>query len=169
MTKKIIRLTESDLQNIVEGCVKGVFKSRLNEAPAKIKEIVGGLFSFNKETTDSEIIETILRDFVRKCVGIIRDTAAPNCGLNSLYIYKQFFQRYGVDNAGDCSLEEIYRAIPTKECQKIYKKEYPKLAKIFSPEDFAKMFQRGEFPSITIWKGYHEGLEEIHVTYSISR
>lgn len=80
MTRKIIRLTESDLRNIVEGCVKGVFKSRLNEAPAKIKEIVGGLFSFNKETTDDEIIETILRDFVRKCVGIIRDVLKMKTG-----------------------------------------------------------------------------------------
>ena len=141
----------------------------ITEAPKEIKTIIGGLFTFNKETTDEEIIDTILRDFVTKCAGIIRDTAAPNCALHSLYTYDLFAQRYGVDNGGDSSTEKIYQEIPSDECCEIYAKEFPDLEKIFSKEDFRKMFDTGEFPSITIWKGFHEGRDEIHVTYHISR
>lgn len=142
---------------------------KILEAPQGTKKIIGGLFVFNKETTDDEIIDTLLRDFVTKCAGIIRDTAAPNCGLHSLYTYDLFFQRYGVDNGGDISTEQIYQEIPGDKCEEIYSSEFPDLAKIFSAEEFRKMFDDGEFPSITIWKGYHEGRDEIHATYSISR
>lgn len=142
---------------------------KLFEAPENIKKIIGGLFTFNKETTDEEIIDTILRDFVTKCAGIIRDTYAPNCALSSLYTYDLFFQRYGVDNSGDVTTEKIYQEIPGDKCEEIYEQEFPDLAKIFSSKDFRKMFDNGEFPSISIWKGYHEGRDEIHVTYSIGR
>ena len=145
------------------------FTTMINEAPSETKKIIGGLFRFNKETTDEEIIDTILRDFVTKCAGIIRDTAAPNCALNSLYTYDLFYQRYGVDNGGDVSTEQIYQEIPADECEKIYKEEFPDLENIFSIKDFRDMFDGGEFPLITIWKGYHEGRDEIHVTYHISR
>lgn len=144
-------------------------EQHLFEAPIDRKTIVGGLFKFNKETTDEEIIDTILRDFTTKCAGIIRDTAAPNCALCSLYTYNLFFQRYGVDNGGDVSTEQIYQHIPGDECMNIYKKEFTDLEKIFSADEFRDMFGTGEFPSITIWKGYHEGKDEINVTYSISR
>jgi len=147
-------------------------KQYILEAPKEIKTIIGGLFTFNKETTDEEIIDTILRDFVTKCAGIIRDTASPNCALHSLYTYYTydlFAQRYGVDNGGDISTEKIYQEIPSDECCEIYAKEFPDLEQIFSKEDFRKMFYDGEFPSITIWKGFHEGRDEIHVTYHISR
>ena len=36
-------------------------------------------------------------------------------------------------------------------------------------ETFSRMFDGGEFPLVPVWKGYHEGRNEIHVTYSISR
>lgn len=141
---------------------------RIQEATNDVKKIIGGLFTFNKETTDEEIIDTILNDFVAKCAGIIRDTAAPNCALSSLYTYDLFFQRYGVDNGGDISNERIYSEIPSEECADRFEKNYPDL-NYFSKEDFRKMFDAGEFPLIRIWKGYHEGRDEIHATYTISR
>lgn len=142
---------------------------KIYEAPQGTKKIIGGLFTFNKETTDDEIIDTILRDFVTKCAGIIRDTAAPNCALHSLYTYDLFFQRYGVTNQGDVSNEEIFSDIPGDRCQDIYIKEFPDLAKVFSADEFRTMFDDGEFPAVQIWKGYHKGRDEIHVTYSITR
>lgn len=142
---------------------------KIYEAPQGTKKIIGGLFTFNKETTNEEIIDTVLRDFVTKCAGIIRDSAAPNCSLHSLYSYDLFFQRYGVDNGGDVSTEEIYSEIPSERCEEIYAKEFPDLAKIFSADEFRTMFDDGEFPIVKIWKGYHEGRDEIHVTYSITR
>ncbi len=143
--------------------------SQIMEAPMEIKTIIGGLFTFNKETTDEEIIDTILRDFVTKCAGIIRDTYAPNCALHSLYTYDLFYQRYGIDNGGDVSTEKMYQEIPSEECQKLFSEMFPDLAKIFSEDEFRQMFDNGEFPSITIWKGHHEGRDEIHVTYHIAR
>jgi len=141
----------------------------LFEAPSEISTIIGGLFTFNKETTDDEIIDTILRDFVTKCAGIIRDTYAPNCALHSLYTYDLFKQRYGVENGGDVSTEKMYQEIPSERCEELFSEMFPDLAKVFSAEEFRRMFDNGEFPSITIWKGYHQGRDEIHVTYHISR
>lgn len=143
--------------------------THIMEAPAEIKTIIGGLFKFNKETTDEEIVDTILRDFVTKCASIIRDTYAPNCALHSLYTYDLFYQRYGIPNRGDVSTEKIYQNIPSVECQAIFSEMFPNLEQIFSEDEFRQMFDSGEFPSIAIWKGYHEGKEEIHVTYHISR
>lgn len=176
MNKKTIRLTESDLHNIIKE-VAGTIRinerqRRLNEAPKHATKIINGLFMFNKETTDEEIIDTILHDFVQKCVGLIKDTHAPNCAFNSTYTYNLFLQRYGVDNAYDDATEEIFSDIPAVTCQEIYKKEFPKTAKLFSVEDFRDMFGIGEFPIITIWKGLHQSSKEqpkIVVTYSISR
>ena len=143
-------------------------KEYIAEATSEVKKIIGGLFVFNKETTDEEIIDTILRDFTTKCASIIRDTAAPNCGLHSLYTYDLFFQRYGVDNGGDVSTEEIYSEIPSDRCSELFVDMFPDL-NYFQASDFKKMFDDGEFPIITIWKGYHKGRDEIHVTYSITR
>lgn len=176
MNKKIIRLTESDLHSIIKE-VAGTIRinerqRRLTEAPKYATKIINGLFAFNKETTDEEIIDTILHDFVQKCVGLIKDTYAPNCAFSSTYTYSLFLQRYGVDDGYDDSTEEIFSDIPAVTCQEIYKKEFPKTAKLFSVEDFRDMFGIGEFPIITIWKGLHQsskGQPEIVVNYSISR
>ena len=138
------------------------------EATSDVKKIIGGLFKFNKETTDEEIIDTILRDFTTKCASVIKDTAAPNCGLNSLYTYDLFFQRYGVPNGGDVSTEKIYSEIPSDRCAELFAEMFPDL-NYFSEDEFKKMFDSGEFPVIQIWKGYHKGRDEIHVTYSITR
>lgn len=59
----------------------------------------------------------------------------------------------GVDNGYDDATEEIFSDIPAVTCQEIYKKGFPKTAKLFSPEDFRDMFGVREFPIITIWKG----------------
>jgi len=146
-----------------------IIEQYLFEAPEEIKTIIGGLFRFNKETTDGEIINTILRDFVTKCAGIIRDTYAVNCALNSLYTYALFDKRYGINNGFDVSTEKMYQDIPSEECYVLFDEMFPDLSQIVSLDEFRGLFGNGEFPLITIWKGYHKGLDEIHVTYHISR
>ena len=143
----------------------------INEAPAhKYHTIIGGLFVFNKETTDEEIIDSILRDFSLKCATLIREFEAPNCALQSLTTYDLFLNRWGIDNPGDVTAsedtEQIYGEIPSERCAKIISK----MDDITLSEDEIKsMFGSGEFPSIGIWKEHHQVKDEIHVTYTISR
>ena len=147
------------------------FTQMINEAPAdRYNKVVGGLFVFNKETTDEEIIDSILRDFSVKCATLIKEFEAPNCGLQTLTTYDLFLNRWGIDNPGDVTAvkdaKQIYQEIPSDKCAKIISE----IDGVYMDENEIKdMFGRGEFPIIGIWKGYHQAKDEIHVTYTISR
>lgn len=142
----------------------------LFEAPSNIKTIVGGLYKFDKNVSNDEIIETILRDFSLKCATIIKEYYRPESGLSSLCTYDIFLNRWGINNPGDVTAgedaENIYHDIPSEICSQ-YISEVEGVN--MSLEDIRKMFDSGEFPSINIYKGYHQGRDEIHVTYYISR
>lgn len=147
------------------------FSQMIHEAPAnKYTKVVGGMFVFNKETTDEEIIDSILRDFSLKCATLIKEFEAPNCGLQTLTTYDLFLNRWAIDNPGDVTAdknaEQIYQEIPSDKCAKL-------ISEVdgvnMSENEIKDMFGRGEFPLISIWKGHHEALDEIHVTYVISR
>lgn len=137
------------------------------EASSKVSKIIGGLFRFQPDISDEEIIDTVLRDFTTKLASIIRDTYNPEISLSSLYTYDLFFQKFAVDNGGDVSTERIYQEIPSETCYSLLVEMFPELE--INKETFTGMFDGGEFPLVSIWKGYHEGRNEIHVTYSISR
>ena len=147
------------------------FTQMINEAPAdKYNKVVGGIFVFNKETTDEEIIDSILRDFSLKCATLIREFEAPNCGLQTLTTYDLFLNRWGIDNPGDITAakdaKQIYQEIPSDKCAKIISKMEDIT---LSEEEIKSMFGNGEFPLIGIWKEHHQAKDEIHVTYTISR
>ena len=142
-------------------------KEYIFEAPTEVKHIVGGLLVFKPDTTDEEIIDTVLRDFTTKLASIVKDTYNPTVTLTSLYTYDLFAQKFSVDNGGDVSTEELYSEIPSKECYSLFTEMFPDIK--IDEETFSRMFDGGEFPLVRIWKGYHEGRNEIHVTYSISR
>ena len=151
-------------------------KKQIFEAPANIyKKVIGGIIVFNKETTNEEIIDTIINDFCIKCVSIIKDSYAPNCSLNSLCTYELFNNRYAIDNPGDVTAskdaEEIYSEIPSEKCSEIILKKLKETEgyEVLSIEEIKSMFGGGEFPLIKIWKGYHEGTDKINVTYIITR
>lgn len=142
----------------------------INEAPPKYKTVIGGLFVFNKETTDEEIIDSILRDFSLKCATLIKEFEAPNCGLQTLTTYDLFYNRWGINNPGDVTssedVENIYHEIPGDICSKMISE----VDGVYMSEDeIRSMFGGGEFPLINIWKAYHDGRDQIHVTYTISR
>ena len=62
--------------------------------------------------------------------------------------------------------EQIYSEIPSDLCAQ-YISEIDGVD--MSIEDIKRMFDGGEFPLIQIWRGYHEGRDETHVTYVITR
>ena len=147
------------------------FSQMINEAPAsKYTQVIGGMFVFNNETTDEEIIDSILRDFSLKCATLIKEFEAPNCGLQTLTTYDLFLNRWAIDNPGDVTAaedaEQIYQEIPSDRCAKMISE----IEGVYMSEDEIKdMFGRGEFPLICIWKGHHKALNETNVTYTISR
>ena len=143
------------------------FSELIFEAPEGVNHIVGGLLKFPADVNDEEIIDTVLRDFTTKLASIIRDTYKPEISLSSLYTYDLFAQKFAVDNGGDVSTERIYQEIPSKECYSLLVEMFPEFE--IDEETFSRMFDGGEFPLVSVWKGYHEGRNEIHVTYSISR
>jgi len=143
------------------------FSELIFEAPEGVNHIVGGLLKFPTDVNDEVIIDTVLRDFTTKLASIIRDTYNPSVTLTSLYTYDLFAQKFGVDNQGDVSNEEIYSEIPSKECYSFFTEMFPDLK--IDEETFDRMFDGGEFPIVKIWKGYHQGRNETHVTYSITR
>lgn len=140
---------------------------KIFEAPQKVNRIVGGLLTFPSDVDNDVIIDTVLKDFTTKLASIIRDTYNPKVTLTSLYTYDLFAQKFCVDNAGDVSNERIYQEIPSEECYLLLNEMFPDLE--IDEETFNRMFDGGEFPLVSIWKGYHEGRKETHVTYSISR
>ena len=143
----------------------------INEAPAnRYETVVGGIYKFDTDTSNDEIIDTILRDFSLKCANIIKDYYRPEVGLSSLCTYDIFLKRFGIDNLGDVTAkrdaEQIYSEIPSDLCAQ-YISEIEGVD--MTIDDIKRMFDGGEFPLIQIWRGHHEGRDETHVTYVISR
>ena len=130
---------------------------------------IGGIYRFSPGTTNEEIIESILRDFCLKLYRLLEEYYDPDSGLNSLCTYEIFNQRWGIPDPGDVSHngEKIYQEIPTNRCARLVNEVGD--GKHYDRDTIARMFDSGEFPSVTIWKGYHQGRDEIHVTYSIGR
>lgn len=140
---------------------------RKEDRPRRRK--IGGVFTFPPSTPDEAIIEHILRDFSLKLLGILKEYYDPAVGCSSLCTYEIFDKRWGIDDPGDVSSEgeKIYQEIPSDRCTR-YVMDLPG-GNQYTRETIRRSFDRGEFPSITIWKGYHKGRDEIHVTYSIGR
>lgn len=143
----------------------------LLEAPAdKYTKVIGGIYKFDTNASNEEIIETVLRDFSLKCANIIKDYYNPKVGLSSLCTYEIFANRWSIDNPGDVTAksdaEQIYSDIPSDLCAQ-YISEIDGIG--MSIEDIKRMFAGGEFPLIQIWRGYNDGRDETHVTYVISR
>ena len=143
------------------------YTQHIFEAPKEVKHIISGLFTFPADVNDETIIDTVLRDFTTKLASIIKDTYNPAISLSSLYTYDLFSQKFAVDNGGDVSTERIYQEIPSEECFSLLIEMFPDIE--IDEETFSRMFDGGEFPLVSIWKGYHKGRNETHVTYSISR
>lgn len=144
------------------------FSQMINEAPSSYKKVIGGIYSFKPDTTDEEIINHVLDDFALKCANLLKDFVDPD-DMESISTYELFTNRYGITNPGDVSAksdEPMYQEIPSEKCAKLINKH---LNKKLPEEKIRKMFGTGEFPSVAIWKGYHPGLNEIHVTMTISR
>lgn len=143
----------------------------LFEAPIdKWETVIGGLYKFDKNVTDETIIDSILHDFSLKCATLIKEYYNPESGLSSLSTYDVFINRWGIDNPGDVTAGKdaikIYSEIPSDLCAQ-YISEIEGVN--ISIENIKRMFDDGEFPLINIWKGYHQGRDEIHVTYTICR
>ena len=134
------------------------------EAPTEYEYVVGGIYKYDKDTSDKDIIDDIIKDFTLKCDNIIKDFSNPESSLCSTTTYDLFHNRYEIENPGDVTVngEEIYSDIPADECYELTKSK-------LSKKVFRNIFGAGEFPILTIWKGHHEGLDETHVTYAISR
>lgn len=143
----------------------------INEAPVnRYETAVGGIYKFDTDTSNDEIIDTILRDFSLKRANIIKDYYRPEVGLSSLCTYDIFLKRFGIDNPGDVTskndAEQIYSEIPSDLCSQ-YISEIEGVD--MTIEDIKRMFDGSEFPLIQIWRGYHEDRNETYVTYVISR
>ena len=132
-------------------------------------EKVGGIYRFQPGTTDEQIVEHILRDFSIKLLGILKDYYDPKVGCSSLCTYEIFRKRWSIEDPGDVSSdgEVIYSEIPSDYCTKFIR-QLPG-GERYSEETIRRSFSGGEFPLIKIWKGYHPGRNEIHVTYHICR
>jgi hypothetical protein len=92
----------------------------------------------------------------------------PKIGCSSLCTYDIFRKFWEIDDPGDVSHdgEEIYSEIPSDLiAKKIEELSNGKITK----EEVDYSFGGGEFPIVKIWKGYHEGRNEIHATYNIMR
>ena len=129
---------------------------------------IGGIFRFPPETTNQEIIDHILSDFALKLYGIMKLYQDPKIGCSSLCTYDVFRKFWEIDDPGDVSHdgEEIYSEIPSDLiAKKIEELSNGKIGK----EEIRSSFGGGEFPIVKIWKGYHEGRDEIHATYNIMR
>ena len=128
---------------------------------------IGGIYCFKANTSDETIIEHILHDFALKLYGIMKEYYDPRVGCSSLCTYEIFDKRWGLDDPGDVSStgQEIYSEIPSEKVAGYIRELDPN----FSEETVRRSFDGGEFPIIKIWKGYHEGRNEIHVTYHICR
>ena len=139
-----------------------------NRGPIKI----GGIYRFDKGTSDEMIIEHILKDFSLKLCKIFDEYYDPSSGCSSLCTYTIFQNRYGLEDPGDVTSdhgEEIYSEIPGDRCARYINEFAARSGRNYDSETVKNSFGRGEFPIVKIYKGYHEGLGEIHVTYSISR
>lgn len=144
------------------------FTQMINEAPNTYKKVIGGIYKFKPDITDEEIINHVLDDFSLKCANLLKDFVSPD-DINTLCTYDLFVNRYGIDNPGDVSVNEekpIYQEIPSEECAKLINKH---LDKKLPENKIRSMFGGGEFPVVSIWKGHHQALDEIHVTMTISR
>ena len=144
------------------------FSQMINEAPPRIKKVIGGIYKFRPDITDEDIISHVLDDFSLKCANLLKDFVSPD-DMNTLCTYDLFTNRYGIDNPGDVSAsteEPIYNEIPSDKCAKLINKH---LDKKLPEESIKRMFGSGEFPLVAIWKGYHKALDEVHVTLTISR
>lgn len=130
---------------------------------------IGGIYRFQPGTTDEQIIEHILRDFSIKLLGILKDYYDPKVGCSSLCTYEIFKKRWSLEDPGDVSSngEEIYSEIPSDYCADFIR-QLPG-GERYSEETIRRSFSGGEFPIVKIWKGYHQGKDEIHVTYHICR
>ena len=129
---------------------------------------IGGVYRFPHETTNQEIIDHMLSDFALKLYGIMKLYQDPKIGCSSLCTYNVFRKFWEIDDPGDVShdREEIYSEIPSDLiAKKIEELSGGKITK----EEVRSSFSGGEFPVVKIWKGYHEGRNEIHATYNIMR
>lgn len=129
---------------------------------------IGGIYKFPPTTSDQAIIDHILSDFALKLYGILKYYAKPKIGCSSLCTYSIFNNFWGIEDPGDVSHdgEEIYSEIPGDIVSGMVEKLSGGRIK---KEDVRGSFGGGEFPLVKIWKGYHEGRDEIHVTYNIMR
>ena len=127
---------------------------------------IGGMFRFPPETTDQEVIDHILSDFALKLYGIMKLYQNPKIGCSSLCTYDVFRKFWKIDDWENKEGEEIYNEIPSQ----IISSKIEELSEgEIKGEEVSSCFGGGEFPIVTIWKGYHEGRDEIHATYDIMR
>ncbi len=126
---------------------------------------ISGIFRFPPDTTNQEIIDHILSDFALKLYGIMKYYADPKIGCSSLSTYDIFRNFWGINDVLHDG-EEIYSEIPSD----IIAKKVEELSNgRITRGDVKESFGGGEFPIVKIWKDYHKGKDEIHVTYDIMR
>ena len=129
---------------------------------------IGGIYRFAPDTKDQDIIEHILHDFCLKLYGIMKLYYSPKVGCSSLCTYEIFKKWWEIEDPGDVSHdgEEIYSEIPSDWCAA----EIENISGgTITKDEVKRSFSGGEFPILKIWKGYHEGRDEIHATYAIMR
>lgn len=134
-----------------------------------LRKKIGGIYRFPSGTTNEQIIEHVLHDFGLKLFRILEDYYDPKIGCSSLCTYKIFRKRWEIVDPGDVSSngDLIYNEIPSSQVTEIIQ-SFPGGDK-YDEETVRRSFGGGEFPIIKIWKGYHPGRQEIHVTYQILR
>ena len=135
-----------------------------------LRKKISGIYRFPNGTEDKIIIDHIIHDFALKLFRILEDYYDPKIGCSSLCTYDIFRKRWAIPDPGDVSQngEEIYSEIPSSEVVRIIHNEFPGGSK-YTEKEITSSFSGGEFPILTIWKGYHEGLDQIHATFDISR
>lgn len=126
---------------------------------------ISGIFRFPPGTANHEIIDHILSDFALKLYGIMKLYKSPKIGCSSLSTYDIFRNFWGINDVLHDG-EEIYSEIPSD----IIAKKVEELSNgRITRGDVKESFGGGEFPIVKIWKDYHKGKDEIHVTYDIMR
>lgn len=146
-----------------------IYEGLLTEAPQEYKRVVAGLYRFDADAENDEIVRQILDDFALKCAKLVEefpDELIPD----SLCMYDYFLNRYAIDNPGDVTAGPFATCIYSEIPEIVYKELINNhLDKKRSEEELRRLFGAGEFPIVKIWRGFHQGRKETHVTYYIIR
>jgi len=125
----------------------------------------------------TKIINGVKRDFVVKCVAILNTCGVVPCSLSTYEIFNNWFS---FDQHGDVTASSEEKSVykftisDSEDIDEEVKAIVVKYNKTHNDEpvdedQVHRMFGSGEFPFLCVRYAWHEGREEWHYTYKITR